>query len=310
MDPLNSSSDALQSLPLESPNVDLGDVFDFDDTTNALEKNGLYVPQSGMKCPLNALGPGSGSFKATCDVTNKINIDKYFELMKEEFSNPNSPTMVKPPTRSPRKVLSRSASSSTIEPIPQSNNDSIPLSPRRKKNAKKRISCDEKSLSMLAARNSLPARKGDCYFNYDLSGQIIKSDNRSDHHYNLAKQKSWDLSRSKERDEDDDNNISDLSLSYTSGDFRKLKDENNNNQNQVIKPSKSCETISSLGERHKEYAMMQGKIGSVSEENRKRRRKLYRKSRRGSEDRPHSMGEDSIGRINHLLMEKLVIDVG
>lgn len=306
MDPLNLSLDPLQSL-------DVGDVFD--DTNNTLSKNGLYVSQSGLKCPLNALGPGSGSFKATCDVTNKINIDKYFELMKEEYSNPNSPTMVKPPTstRSPRKVLSRSASSSTIEPVTQSNNDSVPLSPRRKKNAKKRISCDEKSLSMLAARNSLPARKSDCYFNYDLSGQIIKSDNQSDHHYNLSKQKSWDLSKSKERqasDDDDDNDISDLSLSYSPGDFRKLKDENNNYHQKVIKPSKSCETISSLGERHKEYAMMQGKIGSVSEENRKRRRKLYRKSRRGSDERPHSMGEDSIGRINHLLMEKLVIDVG
>lgn len=309
MDPLNLSPETLQNRPLEIPD-DVGDVF-LDDT-NTFSKNGLYISQSGLKCPLNALGPGSGSFKATCDVTNKINIDKYFELMKEEFSNPNSPTVVKLPTKSPRKVLSRSASSSTIEPVLQSNNNSIPLSPRRKKNAKKRISYDEQSLAMLAARNSLPA--SDCYFNYDLSGQIIKSDNASDHHYNLSKQKSWDLSKSKERQpsDDEDEDLSDLSLSYSPGDFRKLKDENNNNNynHQVIKSSKSCETISSLGERHKEYAMMQGKIGSVSEENRKRRRKLYRKSRRGSEERPQSMGEDSNGRINHLLMEKLVIDVG
>ena len=301
MDSLNLTSDSLNQLA--SPNN--GDVSG-DSTTSS--KNSSYVSPTGLKCPLNALGPGSGSFKATCEVTNKINIDKYFELMKEEYSVPNSPTMVKPP-RSPRKVLSRSASSSNIEPVMSNNNNSIMLSPRRKKNAKKRISCDEKSLTLLAAQNINIPRKTDSYFNYDLSGQIIKSDHPTENHY-LSKQKSWDLSKSKERQvsDDEDNDVSDLSLSYSPGDFRKLKDDNNNNR--VLKSSKSFDTISSLGKRHKEYAMMQGKIGSVSEENRKRRRKLYRKSRRGSEERPHSMVEDSNGRINHLLMEKLVIDVG
>lgn len=298
MNSLNMSPDGLA--PLDLP------IMTIEDSVDQINNFDLSPhSQSTSKCPLNALGPGSGMFKATCDVTNKINIDKYFELMKEEYSNPNSPTTtaIKPP-RSPRKVLSRSASSSTIEPLQHNiNNNPFPLSPRRKKNAKKRISCDENSLAKLAAKNNIP-RKADCYFNYE---------NPIENHH-LSKQKSLDLSRSKERrpvsDDDEDNDVCDLSLSYSPGDFRKLKDENNNNSQKILKSSKSCEAISSLGERHKEYAMMQGKIGSVSEENRKRRRKLYRKSRKGSDERPQSMVEDSSGRINHLLMEKLVIDVG
>uniref|UniRef100_A0A7M5TTD3 Uncharacterized protein n=1 Tax=Clytia hemisphaerica TaxID=252671 RepID=A0A7M5TTD3_9CNID len=287
-----------------------------DETDGTRYQNSLSNTRAGVPCPLGALGPGSGNFKATCDVTNKINIDKYFELMKEEYSNPNSPTF-KPP-RSPRRTLGRSASSSNIEPVVL-NNNSLPLSPRRKKNAKKRISCDEKSLAaMYTTRNTVP-RKTESYFNYDLSGQIIPGEAHTENH-TISRQKSWDLSKSKERKannlSDDDEELSELSLSYSGGDFRKLahkKDENNNNaavKKSFVKSSKSCESISSLGERHKEFAMMHGKIGSVSEENRRRRRKQYRKSRKGSDERPSSMVEDSCGRINHLLMEKLVIDVG
>jgi len=282
--------------------------------TNSSEnlQSTLSTSRTGVPCPLGALGPGSGQFRATCDVTNKINIDKYFELMKEEFTE-TSPTSK--PLRSPRKTLGRSASSSTIEPVTFSNNP-IPLSPRRKKNAKKRISCDENSLKMYAARNIMH-KHTENFFNYDLTGQMMKSEEEQ-HKQNhvLSKQKSWDLSNSKRRTEDstsDDDEevfVDDLSLSYSVGDFRKYNaDKNNNNTIPVVKASKSCESISSLGERHKEYAMMQGKIGSVSEENRRRRRKLYRRGKKGSDERPASMIDD-FGRINHLLKEKLVIDVG
>lgn len=284
------------------------------DLKPAMNSDGL----SNRHCPLNALGPGSGNFRATCDVTNKINIDKYFELMKEEFTTTCTISSSPKLPRSNRTTIGRSISSSKIESyLSNKNSEAAPLSPRRKKNAKKRISCDENSLAMYAAHNSMP-KHSESYFNYDLSGQMVKGECHNSENHNISRQKSWDLSKSKRKNwSRDKSNVNDcddvdkhleLSSSFSVSDFRDLIKDSNNNDN--VKSSKSCEAISSLGERHKEYAMMQGKIGSVSEENRRHRRKLYRKERKTSDEKSTSPSDDYEGRINHLLEKKLVIDVG
>lgn len=268
------------------------------------------LPQTGAKpCPLKALGPGSGTFNATCEVTNKINIDKFFELMKEEYHD-DKPK--KQSQKSPlHKSLSRSVSSGSIEPLKNPSsvlnaNDIVPLSPRRKKNMKKRISCDDKSLAIYAARNNI--KHSDAYFNYDLSGHIIDScEDKDGENHHLSRQKSWDLSISKVKnpdssDEDDDcfvdDNNSDFSASYSAGDFKDLL-----NNNQVVKVSKSCNSVSDLGERHMHHAMVHGRIGSVSQQNRRHRRRLYKKKRKSSDEKV----ETRVADINGLMKEKLCI---
>lgn len=261
--------------------------------------------QKTKPCPLKALGPGSGTFNATCEVTNKIDIDKYFELMKEEYKDTKKGS--RPPAR---KMLARSVSSGNIEPSPVidngKNNYIMAISPRRKKNMKKRISCDEKSLGIYAAKNNI--KHSETYFNYDLSGHIVEQapagTHIEDHH--LSKQKSWDLSSSKVKNPEgssDEDDKDELSLSYSSGDFRDVI-----NNNEGMKPSKSCEVVSNLGERHKHHAMMQGKISSVSEQNRRLRRRYYnKKERKVSDEKMKTSSEDSSD-LSRILNEKLIID--
>ena len=94
----------------------------------------------------------------------------------------------------------------------------------------------------------------------------------------VAKQRSLDsaLSKSSRSLNDSDHmayHRGRLSTSLTGGEFRDLI-----NNNELA--------IDDLQSRHMEMALNQGKLNSVSEENRKRRRKVFEKERKNVEMRP------------------------
>ena len=214
--------------------------------------------------PLSALR----NLSTTCEVTNRIDIDKYFEVLKNEC------TKLDKVRYSPRP-FKRSESASMIE-------TGFSSSGRRKKNLRKRISCDESKLFLKSMSDKCKSTERKSSFNYDVSGQIVDKhgeDKQYPDHCAISRQKSYDLSSSKLKGTqsccgENSGENSDLTVSYSEGDF---KDFVNNNR---MLQSKSCECISGLDERHREHAMIHGKIYSVSEQNRRLRKKYFAKKER------------------------------
>lgn len=241
------------------------------------------------------------NFSTTCKVTNRIDIDKYFEDLKKTYEKP----------RSPRRVLRKSVSSSKIE-VSTPNSSS-----RKKRSTQKRRSIGGELPDMDNNDSGISSpRQTAGYFNYDISkGHIVEVDkDENDEHCLISRQKSFDLSsskfkRSQSYQDDGVNNGSDeedkmdLTASYSEGDFRDFVNNNN------MMHSKSCSFLSNLHERHKEHAMLHGKIDSVSEQNRRTRRRYFRRDKKTSSDknRRHSnedIEQKQIGVINNL--EKMV----
>lgn len=222
----------------------------------------------------------------TCEKTNKIDIDKYFQLMKDE--------VIKMETPENEKYFKRSMSSGKIERKKKS-------SSQRPKDPRKRSSCD---VSMFRIEKDKSKERNYGYFSYDLSGQVVQVGEHKDDRC-LSKQKSWDLSISKvkgpSRFYDEYEEHEELVRSHSAGDF---KDALNNN---TRLHSRSMESFDDLHSRHRESAMTHGKIYSVSEQNRRLRRKYFRKEKANSIDKVDvlSAGEE---RIEKLFERNLVLD--
>lgn len=223
----------------------------------------------------------------TCEKTNKIDIDRYFQLMKDEVIKMENPEN--------EKYFKRSMSSGRIERKKKS-------SSQRAKDPRKRSSCDVSTLVGVEKDKSRERSYG--YFSYDLSGQVVQVGEHKDDRC-LSKQKSWDLSISKvkgpsrfyaEQEEHDE-----MIRSYSAGDF---KDTLNNN---TKLHSRSMESFDDLNARHRESAMVHGKIYSVSEQNRRLRRKYFRKEKANSTEKVDSIQLDE-DRIEKVFERSLVLD--
>jgi len=211
---------------------------------------------------------------ATCNVTNRIDIDKYFEALKLEV------TKTEKTDKSSKRVMRRSASSSKIEGLKSPSNN----------NTKRKVTRKLSSQLESSNNNEYLKRSTRKSFNYDLSGQIInKKDINEDNHCLMSRQKSWDLSSSKikvkdyQQDYNNNNDVEnnncenkDLASSYSAGDFCNSKMEH-----PYLAHSKSLEN--NLHLRHHEHAIAHGKIYSVSEQNRRHRRRYYRKKKNSDE---------------------------
>lgn len=223
----------------------------------------------------------------TCEKTNKIDIDKYFQLMKHE--------VIKMETPQNEKYFKRSMSSGKIERSKKKNS-------QRAKDPRKRSSCDASSL--VGAEKDKSKERSYGHFSYDLSGQVIELGEHKDDRC-LSKQKSWDLSISKVKGPsrfcNDNDEPEELVRSYSAGDF---KDTLNNN---TRAHSRSMESFDDLNTRHRESAMVHGKIYSVSEQNRRLRRKYFKKEKANSMEKVDSMpGEDE--RIENIFERSLRLD--
>jgi len=230
----------------------------------------------------------------TCEKTNKIDIDRYFQLMKDEVIKMENPDIY-----SNENYLRRSMSSGKIERKKKAKKDQRP----------KRSSCDVSALHAATREKDKSKERSHGCFSYDLSGQVVEVGEHKDADCDrrLSKQKSWDLSYSKVKgpspffdEEIYDNSQDDLVRSYSAGDF---KDTMNNN---LKHHSRSMESFDNLHARHRENAMVHGKIYSVSEQNRRLRRKYFRKEKANSMEKVNVLsGEDDS--IEAIFQRKLAL---
>ena len=199
---------------------------------------------------------------ATCTVTNRIDIDKYFEVLKQECAKTEKP-------KNGKRTVRRSASSGKID-VGNIN---------KRKASRNKYEENDKDITGKNYPRTL-SRKSSTGLNYDLSGQVIDQNNNNNDHCLMSRQQSLDLNLSKVKTKNCcDNTKMDLTSSYSAGDF---KDFVNNSR---LVHSKSCECVSDLHLKHHEHAVVHGKIYSVSEQNRRHRRKYYQRRRFSGEEK-------------------------
>ena len=255
----------------------------------------LNTKPSSTKQKAPCLYTNLSKFDVTCEKTNKIDIDKYFQLMKDEVIKMENPANL----QSNEKYFKRSMSSGKIERKKKS-------SSQRPKDSRKRSSCDVSNI--LGNEKDKSKERSYGYFSYDLSGQVVQVGEHKDDRC-LSKQKSWDLSISKvkgpsrfyEDYDDDDDDDDDFVRSYSAGDF---KDSLNNNTRHH---SRSMESFDDLNARHRESAMTHGKIYSVSEQNRRLRKKYFRKEKANSIEKVNVLSA-SVESIEKIFDRSLVLD--
>ena len=248
-------------------------------SSNLLSQSHVGVnPRGSTQTHQPCLYTNLSKLDVTCEKTNKIDIDRYFQLMKDELIKHESPTDLE--LGHGRGFVSRSMSGP----------GKIERSERKKKNSSssrpkstRKHSMDAHKALVGAEKEYSAERSTRGQFSWDLSGQIVEVGEHKDDR-GLSKQKSWDLSSSKAKgvsryhafghDEH-------LHRSHSDGDFSDTL--NNNNSLAAVadhEHSKSSESFQSLNRRHMESA--HGHACSVSEQNRRLRRKHYKKSRKSS----------------------------
>lgn len=246
-------------------------------TTCAMQPQPLHHTMQPQPCLYTNLS----KLDVTCEKTNKIDIDRYFQLMKDELIKHETPD---------DRYICRSMSSGKIE------------RERKKKNSSSSRPKSTRKHSMDAAKSLVGAEKDKSqqrtrgYFSYDLSGQVVEVGEHKDDR-GLSKQKSWDLSSSKAKGASryhafghDEH----LHRSHSDGDFSDTLNNNSETTRAFELEHHSRSMEEDLNRKHIESRHLEsrhlesahGKIYSVSEQNRRQRRKHFRKE--SKERRPSS----------------------